>query len=43
MLLDSLVNKLFLLPDDVKAYSGHGQSTVIGDEKVKNPAARYQA
>jgi glyoxylase-like metal-dependent hydrolase (beta-lactamase superfamily II) len=43
MLLDSLVNRLFVLPDDVKAYPGHGQSTVIGEEKVKNPAARYRA
>lgn len=34
---DSLINKLFLLPDAVKAYPGHGMRTSIGREKTVNP------
>lgn len=33
---DSIINKLFKLPDDVIVYPGHGESTTIGDEKIHN-------
>lgn len=36
-LLSSIKEKLFCLPDDVKVFSGHGQSTTIGYEKENNP------
>lgn len=36
-LLRSIREKLFILPDDVKVYSGHGPSTTIGFEKQNNP------
>jgi glyoxylase-like metal-dependent hydrolase (beta-lactamase superfamily II) len=36
-LMDSIKNKLFQLPDDVKVYCGHGPSTTIGFEKKNNP------
>lgn len=36
-LLNSIREKLFVLPDDVKIYSGHGPSTTIGFEKINNP------
>lgn len=36
-LLNSIREKLFVLPDDVKIYSGHGPSTSIGFEKNNNP------
>lgn len=36
-LLNSIRQKLFILPDDVKVYSGHGPSTSIGFEKQNNP------
>lgn len=29
--------KLFVLPDEVKVFSGHGESTTIGHEKKYNP------
>lgn len=34
MLLDSIRTKLFTLPDEVIIYSGHGEPTTIGAEKV---------
>ncbi len=37
ILLDSIKNKLFSLPDDVTVYCGHGPSTNIGYEKQYNP------
>jgi len=37
MLLKSVREKLFVLPDDVKVYSGHGPATTIGHEKNTNP------
>lgn len=36
-LLNSIQEKLFILPDEVKVYSGHGPSTTIGFEKENNP------
>jgi hydroxyacylglutathione hydrolase len=36
-LLRSVREKLFVLPDDVKVHSGHGQATTIGFEKENNP------
>lgn len=36
-LMDSIVNKLLLLDDDVKVFSGHGPMTTIGYEKKNNP------
>ncbi|NOS55442.1 MAG: MBL fold metallo-hydrolase [Cyclobacteriaceae bacterium] len=37
VLLKSIQQKLFLLPDDVVVYSGHGPTTTIGEEKRLNP------
>jgi glyoxylase-like metal-dependent hydrolase (beta-lactamase superfamily II) len=34
---DSIRQKLFKLPDDVRVYTGHGPETTIGDEKRHNP------
>ena len=31
--MDSIVNKLLVLPDDTIVYPGHGKSTMIGNEK----------
>jgi hydroxyacylglutathione hydrolase len=36
-LIDSIHKKLFILPDDVTVYSGHGDTTTIGEEKNTNP------
>lgn len=36
-LMDSIQNKLFVLPDEVEVYPGHGPSTTIGWEKRNNP------
>lgn len=36
-LIDGIKNKLFMLPDDTKVYSGHGPITTIGNEKQYNP------
>ena len=36
-LIDSIQQKLFILPDDVTVYCGHGATTIIGVEKVSNP------
>lgn len=36
-LIASIGNKLFVLPDDIKVYCGHGPSTTIGYEKQHNP------
>ncbi len=37
ILIDSIRNKLFNLPDEVKVYPGHGPFTTIGFEKAYNP------
>ena len=36
-LINSIRTKLFVLPDDTKIYSGHGEETSIGLEKKFNP------
>ena len=36
-LIRSIKEKLFVLPDDVKVFSGHGDMTTIGHEKKYNP------
>lgn len=36
-LVNSIKNKLYKLPDDVKVYPGHGNPTSIGHEKSNNP------
>jgi hydroxyacylglutathione hydrolase len=36
-LMNSIVDKLLPLGDDVKVYSGHGRPTTIGQEKSHNP------
>lgn len=37
VLVRSIKDKLFVLPDDVKVYPGHGEETTIGHEKKYNP------
>lgn len=36
-LVRSIKEKLLVLPEDVVVYSGHGDTTTIGDEKKYNP------
>src|ERR1017187_6604028 len=36
-LVRNIKEKLFILPDDVKVYPGHGPATTIGEEKRLNP------
>jgi len=36
-LIDSIMNKLLPLGDDVEVYSGHGPTTTIGEERRTNP------
>jgi len=36
-LLKSIRQKLFVLPDETVVYNGHGNSTLIGEEKKYNP------
>jgi glyoxylase-like metal-dependent hydrolase (beta-lactamase superfamily II) len=36
-LINSIRNKLFMLPDDVIVYPGHGPETSISEEKRNNP------
>jgi hydroxyacylglutathione hydrolase len=36
-LLDSIMNKLLPLGDEVEVYSGHGPVTSIGEERLTNP------
>jgi len=36
-LINSIQQKLYTLPNEVKVYNGHGQPTTIGHEKKHNP------
>lgn len=36
-LLNSIRQKLFVLPPETVVYSGHGETTTIGEEKMYNP------
>ncbi len=40
-LLDSIVNKLFKLPDETAVLPGHMDTTIIGFEKENNPICNY--
>ncbi len=37
ILSDSIKTKLYTLPDQTRVFSGHGESTLIGNEKLNNP------
>jgi glyoxylase-like metal-dependent hydrolase (beta-lactamase superfamily II) len=41
-LADSIINKLFVLPDETRVYPGHGGSTTIEREKKSNPIYHYR-
>lgn len=41
-IIDSVVGKLFVLPEETKVYPGHGGSSNIGHEKKYNIVARYR-
>lgn len=36
-LMDSIRSRIYVLPDEVKVYPGHGESTTVGYEKMCNP------
>jgi len=36
-LIKSIHQKIFILPDDVVVYPGHGDTTTVGKEKISNP------
>ena len=36
-LIDSIAEKLMILDNEIKVYSGHGPTTTIGFEKLNNP------
>jgi hydroxyacylglutathione hydrolase len=40
-LIESILNRLMILPEEVKVYSGHGQLTTIGYEKYNNPFIQF--
>lgn len=40
-LKNSILQKLYTLPDDFVVYPGHGRSTTIGEEKKYNPYVRF--
>lgn len=41
-LVDSVVNRLLTLPEEVNVYPGHESQTTIGHEKKYNPLAAYR-
>jgi glyoxylase-like metal-dependent hydrolase (beta-lactamase superfamily II) len=41
LLMESIQTKLFTLDDDFVVYSGHGEETTIGYEKINNPFIRF--
>lgn len=41
-LYESIVNKLFTLPDDTRVFPGHGKPTTILEEKIMNPFVRKE-
>lgn len=40
-IMDSILNKLLVLPEDTMVYPGHGEQTTIGFERKYNPVAVY--
>ncbi|WP_276949552.1 MBL fold metallo-hydrolase [Enterocloster lavalensis] len=41
-LVESILDKLFILPEDTMVYPGHGDPTTIGHEKQFNPVTFYR-
>lgn len=41
-LAESILNRVFTLPDNTMVYPGHGETTAIGFEKQHNPIAFYR-
>lgn len=41
-IIDSVVRKLFVLPEETRVYPGHGSNSTIGHEKKYNIIARYR-
>lgn len=41
-LADSVINRLFVLPEDTMVYPGHGEPTTIGYEAKNNPIGYYR-
>jgi len=39
-LLESIRDRLLVLPDETRIYAGHGPSTTIGEERANNPYLR---
>lgn len=42
VLKDTILNKLYTLPDDTNVYPGHGKPTTIGYEKLNNPIIKVK-
>lgn len=40
LLRNGIASKLFVLPDETYVYTGHGEPTTIGNEKMNNPFFR---